>query len=207
LINVITYTENERVLRDNLLKSDFCETFFPSIQRGYTNIPQAYNAGTAPGDINIYIQHDVFLPKFFYKDLEIALKHIPDDWGVMGLAGVRLENNRRQIVGHIIDRGKDWGKPIDGYFATVDTLDELILITQGDLAFDEQFEQDFYGADVCMQVKQQGRKSYVFKGFCDHNSNRAAGQRSSSFYVSQERYRAKWKDYLPIATTCGLITK
>ncbi len=104
-----------------------------------------------------------------------------------------------------MDRGRPWGAPVTG-FVEVDTLDELILITKGDLKFDEQFEQDFYGSDICMQARAQGKKCYVFKSFCDHNSSRKIGGRTESFYISKERFKQKWKEQLPIATTVGLIT-
>lgn len=205
MIHLITASHNEKILKDNLLKSDIIHSYPLTIKKDYTNVPKAYNEATKENLINVYLHHDVYLPSFFENDLLNAIKNAPADWAVMGLAGVRLEDGRRKIVGHILDRGKAWGAPIKD-FEQVDTLDELILITKGDLVFDEQFEQDFYGSDICMQAKQQGKKCYVFKGFCDHNSGRKVGQRTESFYRSQERFKEKWKQYLPIATTCALIT-
>lgn len=207
MIEIITASHNEKVLAANLEKSDIIKKYPFRVAWDFTNIPKAYNQGNIPKTINIFVHHDVFLPMFFEKDLLTALKNAPADWAIMGLAGVKLEENRRKIVGHILDRGKVWGSPIKD-FQEVDTLDELILITKGDIVFDEQFEHDFYGPDICMQAKQQGKMCYVFKGFCDHNSSRpfkGPGLRTESFYVSRERFKEKWKEYLPIACTTGII--
>lgn len=208
MIELVCASHNREVLKQNLLKSDIVQSYPLNIVKNYTNIPAAYNAVKLNEGTKyvIYVHHDVFLYTLFEKELLTALKHAPPDWGVLGLAGVRLEDNRRVTVGHILDRGKSWGQPINGYFAMVDTLDELILITRGDLKFDEQFEQDYYGADICMQAKARGQQCYVFKSFCDHNSSRPPGGRTDSFYVSQQRFKEKWMDWLPIATTCALLT-
>lgn len=203
MIEFITASHRTDVLKNNLLKSDILEKYPLSVQHNYENVPRAYNSAKTEG-ITIYIHHDVFLPFTFEEDLLNGLKQVPDDWGVIGVAGVKLINNARQIYGYIMDRNKTWGAPVKEPIE-VDTLDEMLLITRGDIKFDEQFEQDFYGADICMQAREQGRKCYVIKGFCDHNSSRKVGQRTDSFYVSQVRFKEKWKAYLPIATTCSLI--
>lgn len=206
MIQIITASHKYEILRQNLLKSDIVLHFPLKIMRDYTNIPKAYNEANVFGKINVFVHHDVFLYTYFERELLKAIENAPADWVVMGLAGVRLENNQRKIVGYILDRGKAWGKPIKD-FEPVDTLDELILITKGNIQFDEQFEQDFYGADICMQARQAGLGVYVFKGFCEHNSGRKVGERTSSFYESKKRFAEKWRDCLPVATTCALITE
>ena len=204
-IEIIVASHNLRILKENLLKSDIVTKYPLTVRSGFTNIPKAYNSHGSTAEIKIWVHHDVFLYYEFEKQLLSALKNAPSDWQVLGLAGVKLENNVRKIYGYIMDRGKPWGAPVSG-FVEVDTLDELLVITKGDLKFDEQFEQDFYAADICMQARVQGKKCYVFKSFCDHNSGRKIGGRTESFYISKERFKQKWKEYLPIATTCGLIT-
>lgn len=206
-IEIVVASHDRKILKDNLLKSDIVNKFPLSIREGFTNIPKAYNSHQKTADIILFVHHDVFFYSLFEKQLFAALRNAPDDWGVLGLAGVKFENYQRKIVGYILDRGKSWGAPLKTYFEEVDTLDELLLITKGDITFDEQFEQDFYGPDICMQAKVQGKKCYVFKSFCDHNSNRKIGGRTESFYISKERFRKKWRGLLPIACTTGLITE
>lgn len=206
MIEFVTASHKNDVLKNNLLKSDILQHYPLSVVQNYDNIPKAYNSVKTEG-ITVYTHHDVFLPMFFEEDLLTALENAPAGWGIMGLAGVKFQDNRRQIVGHILDRGKTWGSPIKD-FEEVNSLDEMLIVTKGDLVFDEQFAQDFYGADLCMQVRTQGRKCYVFKGFCDHNSSRpfkGPGLRTESFYESRELFRKKWIEYLPIVTTVGII--
>lgn len=173
-------------------------------QRGYDNVAKAYNeAGTALDWIVCYLHEDVYLPDSFMPDLIKAIEAAPKDWGVLGVAGTRLSPGK-EIHGYILDRGKPWGRPFDEPIE-VDTLDELLLITRGDIRFDEQFPLDFYGADICMQAKEQGLKNYVIPAFVEHNSTRQMGQRTKSFFESQAKFRAKWINRLPIVTTCATI--
>lgn len=204
-IRIVCASNNEEILNNNLLKSDITKSCNIYVLKGFTNIPKAYNSMITEG-VTLYTHHDVFYYHLFEKELLKALKTAPKDWGVLGLAGVKFEDYQRKIVGYIMDRGKAWGSPVNG-FVEVDTLDELLLITRGDLIFDEQFEQDFYGPDICMQARSQGMKCYVFKSFCDHNSSRKIGGRTESFYRSRKLFAEKWKEYLPIATTCNLVTE
>lgn len=194
----VTASHNEKVLQDNLLSSSLFEYSEPQIMRGYNNIPLAYNSAILKDEPVCYLHNDIFLPDTFIKDIEESMKLLPDDWEVCGIAGVTL-NPGKQIHGYILDRGKVWGRPIDTP-VKVDTIDELLIITRKPVKFDEQFEQDFYAADICI-----GRNVYVISGFCHHNSSREFGGRTSSFFESENKFRIKHADRLPIATTCSLI--
>lgn len=203
MIDIVVASHNEDVLGKNLLQSDWIEEFTVHIQIGFTNIPKAYNE--VQSKLTMYVHEDVYLPYTFRDDLFTALKEVPDDWSVLGVAGVKLIDGKKEIRGYINDRGRLWGKPIMKP-VEVDTLDEMLLITRGDLKFDEQFPLDFYGADICMQAKEQGRKCYVINAYCEHNSLREFGGRTESFYEAAKLFREKWIDYLPIATTCSTLT-
>jgi len=205
MVEIVCASHNREILKNNLLKSDITLSHSVNVVYNYTNIPQAYNSIKTEG-VTMYVHHDIFFYTLFENELYEAIDNAPEDWGVLGLAGVKFEDGFRKIKGFIMDRGRSWGKPVNG-FVEVDTLDELLLITRGDLVFDEQFEQDFYGADICMQARSQGKKCYVFKSFCDHNSSRKIGERTESFYKSRQRFAEKWKDWLPVATTCSLVTE
>lgn len=206
MIEIVCASHNREILKNNLLKSDITQSYPVNIVYDYTNIPKAYNSIKTEG-VTLYCHHDVFFYHLFEKELLAALRSAPKDWAVLGLAGVIFEDYVRKPIGYIKDRGKSWGAPIKG-FVEVDTLDELMVVTRDNMRFDERFEQDFYVADICMQARKEwGRKCYVFKGFCDHNSSRVVGGRTESFYRSRKLFAEKWKDYLPIATTCNLVTE
>jgi len=207
-IKIISASHKPEVLAANLLRSELAGSARVTAQINYTNIPLAYNLVTIPGTITVYAHHDVFLPKEFERNLANSLyqiNKIDPNWGVLGVAGVRLENGVKKNCGYIQDRGKEWNYP-GGLPAEVDTLDELLLITHGDLQFDEQFDLHFYGADICMQAMLQGRKSYAINAYCHHNSGLPLGYRSESFRECERRFRAKYIYHLPIATTCSILT-
>ena len=177
------------------------------IQRGYDNVPRAYNEARATGDLVIYIHHDVFLPDDFEADLLAGIADIEtrdQDWGVLGVAGVVVTPSGKDLFAHLLDRGSltegDGPLPHE-----VETLDELILVTHGDFTFDESLGNHFYGADICLQARLQGRRSYAIKALLHHNCGRKFGQRPPDFAVSRELFRNKYRHLLPLATTCTRI--
>jgi hypothetical protein len=206
MIEFVVASHDHDVFKKNILSSSAYSQFVFTVKRGFNNISQAYNsAQPREGNIVIYMHHDVFLPDTFADDLEKALERVPGDWGVLGVAGVKLIDGQKKIHGHISDRGKEWGSPWL-LPAEVDTLDELLLITRGDLKFDEQFDLHFYGADLCMQAKLQGLKCYAISAYCEHNSGLGFGERTDVFRECERKFREKYIDHLPIATTCSIVS-
>jgi hypothetical protein len=211
----VVASHNEKTLRDNLLRSDMVHKYPLLVQKNFKNVAEAYNNACnvnvfkdspVPADqIVIYVHHDVFLPVGFEAQLIDSLQRLPKDWAVAGPAGVRLINGKKNNFGHINDRGRVWGEKLYPW-APVQTLDELLLITQGDIVFDEQFPQDFYGADICMQANVAGKTCYAINAFCDHNSSRVVGGRTAEFYDAEKKFRFKWFRHLPIVTTCSMLT-
>ncbi len=213
----IAASHDEQILNTHLLRpgSDgtrWLDKFFYTIIKDQTNVARAYNAVPVDWDFAVYIHHDVYLPPSFEQDLKDAIQwmeFLDPNFGVLGVAGVRTApgyTTGKIPIGYILDRGKQWGAPIERP-KLVHTLDEMLLITRGDFKFDENLEQDYYGADICMQAIAQGRENYVIPGFCHHNSGREFGGRTDSFYRSEEYFKNKWKDHLPIATTCSFLKK
>ncbi len=205
-IEYVTASHDDVVLHGQLMRSPVFQSgdSFLTVRKGFTNIATAYNTVAPITELVCYLHHDVYLPADFEKNLFKALERLPDDWGVIGVAGVKLVDGKKQIHGHISDRGNEWGSPWN-LPAEVDTLDEMLLITKGQLIFDEQFSQDFYGADLCMQARKMGQKCYAISAYCEHNSSRPPGGRTDEFYKCQERFKDKWSAYLPVATTCAII--
>jgi hypothetical protein len=209
MIEFVTASHDEVILYGNLKRSPIFNGIwaFLTVHQGLNNIPQAYNKVTAFTKFKVHIHHDVFLPPSFESNLHSALRYLGEtdpNWGVLGVAGVKLVDGKKQNRGYIEDRGKQWGSPA-GLPAEVDTLDELLLITHGDFQFDEQFDLHFYGADICMQAKLQGRKCYAINAYCHHNSGLPLGYRSESFRNCEAKFRAKYIDHLPIVTTCSML--
>lgn len=203
MFEFITASHREEVLQNNLMRSDMVHRYPLTVQRDYSNVSKAYNDVKPAAPVVIYVHNDVFLPQSFEKNLREALKKVPSDWAVLGVAGV-TGLPVRAIHGYIADRGKCWGSP-SNLPHQVQTLDEMLLITNGSLLFDEHLPLDFYGADICMVANKRQFKCYAINAYCEHNSSRPLGGRTDSFFESQEYFRNKWKDYLPIFTTCATL--
>lgn len=205
---IVTASHKIDVLNANLRESEFFQKTpvddITLLLNG-DNIPRMYNHARRGEDFTIYVHHDVFLPPTFERELKAAIELLPYDWGVLGVAGARFVGSRI-LIGHVNDRGRPWGRKLDRP-ERVETLDELILIvnSQYDLKFDEQFTQDFYGADICMQANEIGLKNFVIPAYCHHNSSRKVGERTPSFYDSEKKFAAKWSKWLPLATTCSIL--
>jgi hypothetical protein len=208
---IVIASHKPEVLKKNVVPSKlFDETPAAdiSIMRNYSNIPKAYNTAKRGELITIYMHHDVFLPDEFQDQLEKSIKVLPENWGVLGVAGATIVGRRkRELLGHVLDRGSRWGHPFD-HPQQVETLDELILIvnTQIQVGFDEQFSMDFYGADICIQAMKLGYKNYVIPAYCHHNSERVVGSaKPATFYESERKFKLKWRSSLPLSTTCSIM--
>lgn len=197
----ITASHDETILKNNLRKSGVDLI----VQRDYDNISKAYNEATIPGQLNCYVHHDVVLPWGWLKSAYEQIKRLPDDWGVVGVAGVKIKNGKKENYGNILDRRIPWKFNVEKLPCETQTIDELLIITKGDVVFDERLDFDFYGADACLQMAEQNRGTYVINAFCEHNSGRAFGGRTESFYKCEDIFRSKWGDRLPVVTTCSLI--
>jgi hypothetical protein len=203
LYRIIIASHNEGILTDNVMTSPIVKVYPVQVMRGYINVPQAYNEAQW-ADKTIFVHHDVVMPPGFEAQILLAIDSLPDTWAVCGVAGVRYTTGKITF-GYIEDRGRKWGKRIDKP-VPVQTLDELLLIVnrKHGLVFDTRFPQDFYGADICMQAHARKLGVYCIPGFVKHNSTRKVGERTPSFYESEEKFKLKWKER-PIATTCSVI--
>ncbi len=94
----------------------------------------------------------------------------------------------------------------------VQTLDEMCLIVHSSLFrkglhFDDRFKFHFYGADLCLQAYTRGFGVYALQTDCQHKSKDLTGDyKSDEFKASKKLFAQKWRHYLPIRTTTGLLT-
>lgn len=222
-ITFIVPVNKEDVLSSNILSSkvykDGKHQFI--FQRGYSNVALAYNEAIprAVGDVLIFSHQDVFYPDEWEDALFLSLREmeaLDSNWGVLGSAGVirtkrffGRQNSARYIGDYSSnllggDMVIDYRWPRQ-FPCEVDTLDELILITRKENAvFDESIPNNhFYGADLCLQCKKKGMKSYAISAYVHHNSTTRWVQ--SDFYEAATVLYKKYPEELPIATTCIVI--
>jgi len=225
---IVTASINEDTLKTNLLSSKLASEVPVHVMRGYDNVPKAYNTAIweffePSDDFVIFMHDDVYLPEDFRaaleKQIDVLMRYGVNHFGIAGLAGAAMERDitgglieplRRVLHGHVMDRGREWGKASIEVFR-VDTVDELMLIVHADLIhlfgpnlFDESFPLDFYGADISMKAKQHGLQTYAISAFAYHNSSRPFGGRTPGFFQSKKYFEQKWYMRLPIATTCTI---
>jgi hypothetical protein len=210
-LGFIVATNDEEVLQKNFLSSKvISEKKYPvTLQRGYRNIGQAYNDGMAKtdSDILVCLHQDVFLPDSWEDQMLASLTKLEtSNWGVLGVAGAKLLGRRKVVVGHLLDRGAEYGSP-DNLPERVDTLDELLLVIRNnkELRFDEQIPTaHFYGADICLQASSKGLACFVIRAYCHHNSI-GSDPNTPEFQMAVEYMQSKWRRRLPFVTTCKRV--
>ena len=208
---VIAAVNDEQVLESCLLRSPEVACAAEVIlQRGYISAARAYNRGLekAQTDLVILAHQDVYFPigwlDSLHSTLDLLSLTVPD-WGVLGVWGGVSEGP----PGYMYWTGVDGvaGKPFSGV-REVRSLDEVVLILRrsSGLRFDERLSGfHMYGTDICLEAGRLGRKSYVFSGFCVHNTN-VYNMLPLAFWKGCLFIRKKWKSKLPIQTPCVDIT-
>ena len=133
------------------------------------------------------------------REAEAVYGPIGTSFAEPGFSGMIVQRNRIPI-------GRELKED-----ALVQALDEMCLVAhstifrQG-LSFDEKFGFHFYGADLCMQAYILGFDIIAIQLKCLHKSRTMKGDITSpEFLQSLDLFRKKWKHFLPIRTTTGLV--
>ena len=208
---IISAVNDENVLKTSLLASPGIRPANEVIlQRGYASAASAYNTAIrkASSDLLVFVHQDVFLPdgwiETVMKTMDVLSVQDPH-WGVLGVWGAV---NGEQRVGYLYWTGDyGWERPFEGVKEVV-SLDEVVLIFRrsSGLMFDEHLPgYHMYGADICLEARRQGKKSYAISAFCIHNTN-IGGLLPLEFWKSYLYMRRKWRSNLPVDTPCTRIS-
>ena len=129
----------------------------------------------------ILAHQDVSFTKEFFNNLSNIDKC--DDWAIIGTAGIDLKYGKNDIgrwggalnvdtvaVGTIYDTDEAYidGKPFwcgSCDIAEVHSVDECLFVLnkESSIRFDDSFNGfHFYGADICLEARNNGYKVYVF---------------------------------------------
>lgn len=177
---------------------------FPSASRAYNDAIEK-----SPNEIIVLLHQDIILPRNWPVDLERALTYLETNdanWGVLGCYGETLYDRG---LGYVYSTGPGLlGAPFE-HPLPVNTLDEIVLIVRKSsaLRFDDSLPHfHMYGPDICMAAAKRGMKSYAISAFCIHNAvlNLVL---PGEFYDCCKRVRRKWREFLPIQTTCVRLTR
>jgi hypothetical protein len=181
------------------------------VQSGFESAAAAYNDAIdrSANDLIVFSHQDVIFPAAWLLDLEHAfeqLERTDPNWGVLGCFGKTVD-------------GRGWGyvcMPGLGMLGSrsdkperVQTLDEIVLIIRksSGLRFDPTLPHfHFYGADLCLRAAERNMNSYAISAFCVHNTQYNLVL-PPDFYACYRHVKRRWKERLPIQTTCIRITK
>jgi hypothetical protein len=213
-ITFVAAVNNKEILQNNLLESPCLR--MPRrhqllVQENYRSASLAYNDAIekSQNDLIAFVHQDIILPEHWMSDLERALGYLEEDdpkWGVIGSYGETRDDNGRGYIysSGLGIMGRSFLRP-----AQVQTLDEIVLILRksSGLRFDERLPNfHMYGTDICMAAEDSGRKNYAISAFCIHNTSPSLIL-GRDFYESYRYVKHKWKQRLPIQTTCVRISR
>jgi hypothetical protein len=206
---------DDALFRANFLASPLFEGIHPYeilVQKGFNSASTAYNDAMerASNDLMVFCHQDIVLPGEWVTELGKALDYLEKKdpaWGVLGCAGV---TNRGEAHGFVYctSNEKFVGAPFEAP-EPVQTLDEIVLILRKStgLRFDSSLPSfHFYGTDICIRAAAAGRQCYAIPAFCLHNSGPTV-LFPKDFFKCYRHIKKRWKDMLPIHTTCVEIIR
>jgi Glycosyltransferase like family len=220
LLSFVTCASSDATLRTNLLASPCLSPDSTNQVVAVRNCPSAadgLNIGIARSETEwvVCVHQDVWLSAGWDRCVAEQFDEAERRFGPIGVAGVygvgEVISPRDASVplaadriGWVVDRGRVLrdGPELP---AQVATLDELLLIVRRDsgLRFDPALGFHLYGADFCLQAREQGLAVVALAALCHHNS-RSVGL-PEAFFASAQVFARKWSHRLPVATPCAII--
>jgi hypothetical protein len=211
--SLISMVNNEQVLKSCLLNSEESQAASEVLlQRGFPGAAAAYNdainrAGT---DILVLAHQDVYLPPGWSAALARTIEKLSvtdPNWAVLGVWGISRDGSRG---GHVYCAGlmRVLGRPFETPME-VRSLDELLLVVRksSGVRFDEQLPGfHMYGTDICLEANRRQLKCYAIAAFCIHNTN-GYDLLPAAFWKAYLFMRRKWREQLPVITSCAEITR
>lgn len=202
-LSVATITHDRSILERDLGRS-------PILNAGTHEFTIVENARSAASGLNecmrrtkreivLLVHHDVYFPPAFETQIEHALRVMEErdpNWGVLGVAGARLEGGTLRYHGCIFDGvtprrwGYPWNLPIE-----VDTLDELLLIVRrpAGLQFDETIPGFHgYGAQICLAARRKGLRNYAVLADCEHHSQSSGWSPDQEYLFTHAYVAQRW---------------
>lgn len=156
-------------------------------------------------DVVVFVHQDVYLHDI--DRLAGAASALDDPrWGVLGASGVTGD---RQWVGRLRDRVILVGGPAPEP-VPVDTLDEVLFMARRELLLDEPLSEDpdlawhAYAVEYALRMRSAGRLAGAVDTAITHNSLTVNLARLDE---AHRRVAQQYPQLLPIATTCGTITR
>jgi hypothetical protein len=219
-LSFVVCVSDTLLLQDNLLASPCLQAGSPHEVISVLNAPSVADGLNAALDRALHewvvlVHYDVHLPLGWDRQIIRQLREAERRFGRLGIAGVYgvgeadepTEGSfRAERIGWVVDRGRLLRQGPD-LPARVATLDELLLILPRgtSLRCDRALGFHLYGADLCLQAREQGLAAVVLEALCHHNS-RSVGL-NDTFFENARAFIRKWAQRLPIATPCAVFDR
>lgn len=215
MVTFVIASHDDKIFNDNIAKSKIYKDkkYNFVVAKDYPKCTIGYNkvADKITTPYVAYMHHDLELSDEFEKSLLHTISIL--DWnqvGVVGVAGVAKS-------GHYVGSCKSYGVPYgniklneDSDPFAVNVLDELFLLKKNDgYHWDEKIPHNhMYGPDVCLHYRNKQKQVLVgpIMGI-NHNANRKRNPMEGiELQISGKYIASKYYHFLPIRTTCVLIT-
>lgn len=214
-ITVVVAVNNRDILNSNLLRSPLLQPGHGHqllIREDFRSASLAYNdaLSQASNEIVVFVHQDIYLPQHWLSDLKKTIDVLDTAkkrWGVIGCFGSRVD--AKGGLGSVYSTG--WGlqgKPIEKP-EKVETLDEIVLVIcrSSGLMFDPSLPYyHMYGVDICLSARNAGFECYAMPTFCIHNTTQLLAL-PAEFYACYRYIKQKWPGYLPIYSSCIIISR
>jgi glycosyltransferase involved in cell wall biosynthesis len=191
IITIVNNKDQYQNFLDDLKKQKFNNIFeviaLPNFNNEYKSASEALNVGKdiAEGEYVIYCHQDIRVPDDW---LQKIYRHVSslNNIGFVGMAGVLYTDDNMPIKKQDAaiylsnfnsknEKNSDSYRKIVGSSFEVQCLDELCIIGKRSdpYRFDEvNFNHyHWYGADICLQALNDGRKNYAIDAECFHISD------------------------------------
>lgn len=158
-------------------------------------------------DWMVLVHQDVFLPEGWDEKFAAAVQSAREKDPSVAVVGVYGVTGDGRHVGHVKDRGKWIGGPLQEP-VRVRSLDELLVAVRTDLplAMDAELGFHLYATDLVLAAARIGCNSVVVDAPCEHHSNmsndRISENLARAFTASAAVFEHKWRDDLPVTTPC-----
>lgn len=215
-IVIAAASNDDAVLRRDLLASPDVDAEAVRVQRGYRSATQAYNdaldAEAGRADAVVFAHQDVYLPAGWLAGLDRALAAVEAQgrpWAVMGVHGVPASGASARVgrvwssgLGRLV--GDAPSEPCD-----VVAVDEVLIVVNASsgVRFDDGLPgYHLYGADVVTTALASGYRAVVADLPLVHNS-RPVTTLDLSYGRAYAFMQAKWRSRLPIETCVVPVTR
>jgi hypothetical protein len=192
----------------------------PGLREVGARVVSVRRAGSAADALQRALEHvhedwvllchqDVYFPPSFGTQLAALLDAVPTEQRartVIGFAGVGVDaaTQRYQHAGFVIDRSSRFDNPANDAVVSIDEL-ALVLPRESVLAIDRTLGWHLWATDLCLQAICTHRFfPRIVRLPLFHNSH-TDHTLPAAFHASAAALAAKYPDFGPIHTLCGVI--